>query len=136
MKLNEHYKVFYRNKETINKYKVIKFVLNKRFSDEEIKNNLFLNSLLLFYKSRCRRAISINVDEFDKIYLGKDMRLFNNLITNNNLDDAYINILNEMQNGFDEIVIEDKKQYDAVVNLTKFLCIYPDVNIIVRGDIK
>ena len=134
LKLNKYYRVIYLEKETKNKYKIIKFVLNKRFNDQEISNNLFLNSLLLFYKNRCKRAISINTNDFDKIYLGKDMRLFNNLVIDNNLGTAYTNILYEMQKGFDEVIVDDKKQYEDVVKLTKFLCIYSSINIVVRGD--
>lgn len=134
LKLNNYYRVFYTEKETKNKYKIIMFVLSKRFTEEEIKNNLFLNSLVLFYKNIKKRAISINFNNISKIFYGKDMRLFNKALLNNNFEDEYLKIFSEMQEGFDEIVISDQKQYNQALNLTKFLCIYPYVKIVVRGE--
>ena len=128
------YNPFYLNRETNNKYKIIKFVLNKRFTDVEIENNLFLKSLLLFYKNKINRAISLDVNNVN-IYYGKDMRVFNKKITNNNIEDIYKNIMNEMQIGFNEIIINDDNIYEDVVSILKFLCIYPYVKITIeKGD--
>ena len=134
LKLNKHYRPFYNERETKNKYKIIKFVLSKRFTEGEIKNNLFLNSLVLFYKNIKKRAINIDMDNINKLFYGKDMRLFNRAILDNNLEEEYLRIFNEMQEGFDEIIIDDEKQYNKAIDLTKFLCIYPYVKIIVRGE--
>lgn len=128
------YNPFYLNRETNNKYQIIKFVLNKRFTDSEIDNNLFLKSLLLFYKNKNERAISLDVNNVN-IYYGKDMRVFNKKITNNNIEDIYKNIMNEMQIGFNEIIINDDNIYEDVVSILKFFCIYPYVKITIeKGD--
>lgn len=132
LKFGKYYRVLYKNKETKDKYKIVKFVLNKRFNDDEISNNMFLNSLLLFYKNYKRRSIYVKLDKDDIIYYGKDMRLFNKKIVNNSIEDLYSNIMFEMQEGFDEIIIDDKKDYDKVIDITKFLCIYPYVKISIK----
>ena len=129
-----HYPIIYRKKETKNKFKIIKFVLNKRFSDEEINNNIFLNSLLLFYKNYNSRTIHIkNIDNNTIWYYGKDMRIFNGKIRDNNIEDLYKNLFEEMKLGFNKIEIDDRTYYDDMVNLTKFLCIYPYVRVVVRS---
>ena len=132
LKLNKLYKVIYRNRESSNKYNKIKFVLNKRFTDTEIKNNIFLNALLNFYKIQNNRVIKINKIDENILYYGKDMRIFNKKITSNSIDDFYKNILNEMNIGFDEIQVDNKKEYEKAVILTKFLCIYPYIKITIK----
>lgn len=131
-KLKLNYNPIYFNKETKNKYKVIKFVLNKRFLDEEIKNNLFLNALLNFYKINKHRTINIDMNDLKNLYYGKDMRVFNKKIRENTIESFYKNILKEMTRGFDEIVVDNKKQYEQAIALTKFLCIYPYVKITIK----
>ena len=132
--LAKYFKAFYINKESNNKYRIIKFVLNKRITDKEIEDNLFLNSLLLFYKNNTNRTIELNnLDKID-LYYGKDMKIFNKNIVNNSIDDFYKNILLEMQKGFNEIVIHDRKDYNKVVDLMKFLCIYPFVKVRVKEE--
>lgn len=134
LKIGLYYPVVYKKSESNNKYKIIKYVLNKRFSDKQIRNNLFLNSLLLFYRNNKKREIYIdNIDENTVWYYGKDMRIFNKKILDNNIEALYKNILKEMELGFNKIVIYDKKYYTEVVDLTKFLCIYPYVKVIVRS---
>lgn len=125
------FRVFYFNTETKNKYKILKFVLNKRFNDEEINNNNFLRSLLLFYKNNKHRKIYLNYNKNTFLYYGKDMRLFNKKINNGNIESIYKEIMLEMEKGFDEIVIKNNIKYENIVNITKFLCIYPYVKITV-----
>lgn len=128
------YKPIYIKKETKNKYKVIKFVLNKRFSDEEIKNNLYLDALLTYYKNHKKRTINLSINN-DIIYYGKDMRLFNKKIINNNIEKLYINLFNEMKIGFDEIIVKEE-DYEKTVNITKFLCIYPYAKVSTRKEVQ
>lgn len=131
--IKKYYKIFYFNRETNNKSKVIDFVLKKRFSLEEIKNNIYLNSLRLFYKNYRDRSVYINEiskDEF--IYYGSDLRSFNKNILSNSLSDFYLNLMDEMRKGFNKIVVKDKKSKDIMINVTKFLSIYPYVEVIVE----
>ena len=130
LKLRNIYIPIYFKKNMNNKYKskIIYFVLRKRFSDEEITNNLFLNSINNFYKNYHHRKISIDKID-DTIYLGSDLRIFNKQILNNTISNFYINILSEMYKGFDEVVISKNIKIDDVNNLLRFLCINKEVKI-------
>ena len=125
-KLGIRYIPYYRNKESNNKYKIVKFIINKRFNN--CQNNIFLNSLLNFYKNYSDRTISIKIDE-SSLYLGSDMRKFNKQILNNSLPDMYIEIFKEMDKGFNKILVKTKEEQKKALILTKFLCIYPFVKI-------
>jgi len=132
--LGSNYHVIYQKKETKKKDKIIYFVLKKRFTDKEIINNKLLNSILCFYKNDNNRIIEINnIDNNIKWYYGKDIRIFNRDLEKNTIDDIYKTILKEMKKGFSKIIIFDKNYYEKIVDLTKFLCIYPNVEVIVRS---
>lgn len=128
------YKPYYIKKETENKYSIIKFVLNKRFSDEEIKDNIYLESLLMYYKNYKKRSIDFSLKE-NIVYYGKDMRLFNKKVINNTIEKQYKELFNEMKKGFDEIIV-NKSDYETMINITKFLCIYPYAKVIVGKEVK
>lgn len=133
LNLVSFYRPIYSKKEIINKAKIIKFVLNKRFTDAEIEENIFLKSLLKFYQnSNIKRKIKINLNKNTPIYLGKDMRVFNKKILNNELDEFYINLMKEMQKGFDEIIVKDEKEKNIMLDITNFLCIYPYVKVTIK----
>lgn len=132
LKLNKIYTPIYFNKESKNKYEIIKFVLNKRFTDKEIEDNLFLDALVSFYKNNTKRSIELNSNK-QKIYYGKDMRIFNKKLKDNTIEEFYLNIFKEMKQGFNEVIIEKEEIYDDVVDLLKFLCIYPYVNIKIKN---
>ena len=122
----------YSNQEQKNKGEVIEFVITKRFGDE-YKKNMFLDSLVKFYKSNNKRTIELpKINETDKIYKGKDMRLFNKNLLNGNLEELYLKMFSEMSNGFDTIVVKDDKELEIAQDLAKFLCIYSHVTITKR----
>lgn len=131
-KLKLNYSPIYLNKDAKNKYETIKFVLNKRFTDIEINNNIFLKSLLSFYKNNTKRSITLDLDN-TKIYYGKDMRVFNKKINDNTIDKFYIETFKEMEIGFNEIIVKNKKEQEMVIDLTKFLCIYPYVKVTIKN---
>ncbi len=121
--------VYFRKKTNSNyKSKIIYFTLRKRFTDEEINSNLFLKSIYNFYKNyKCRKIELKNIDK--EKYLGSDLRTFNKKILNKTISKFYINLLNEMYNGFDEIIISKNINIEDVENLLRFLCINKDVKI-------
>lgn len=134
LKLSSIFCPIYLNKEEKNKGKIVQFVIEKRFGHDYI-NNIFLNSLVGFYKSPTKRRIYINeVKDDENIYKGKDMRLFNKNLLNNNLSSLYNNLMNEMKDGFNEIVIEREEDKKKMIEVTKFLCIYPYVKILVQDQ--
>lgn len=130
-KLNLKYYPFYLKRETKNKYDIIKFIVKKRCKDFE--NNIFLKALLNFYlNNKDDRKITINnIDENEQVYTGADMRIFNKKIINNELSDFYKKILDEMNKGF-KTIITNKKNYNKVVLISKFLCIYPFIDIEIK----
>ena len=94
---------------------------------------MFLDSLVKFYKSNNKRTIELpKINETDKIYKGKDLRLFNKNLLNGNLEELYLKMFSEMSNGFDTIVVKDDKELEIAQDLAKFLCIYSHVTITKR----
>lgn len=119
----------YFNKEEKNKGDIVEFVITKRFG-ESYKQNIFLDSLVKFFKSNSKREIQLPIiNESDTIYKGKDMRLFNKNLLNGSLADIYIHLFNEMSRGFDAIVVRNDEELKIAEDLTKFLCIYSHVTI-------
>ena len=125
LKLSSNFSPLYFNREERNKGAIVKFVIQKRFGDEYDKN-IFLNGLVEFYKS---------IDKNEFIYKGKDMRLFNNRLLNNELSELYLYIINEMKIGFNEIVVSNKEDIDKAIDITKFLCLYPYVKVSLKNNI-
>lgn len=134
LKLTKYYKVIYKKEETKDKYPIIKFVLNKRFTDEEIKNNTYLRSILSFYQNPKERKITLTLNK-EPIYYGKDMRIFNKKLRDNKLEPLYQELMEEMEIGFNQIEVEEK-DYQKVEDITKFFCIYPYVKITIRKEKK
>lgn len=130
LKLRNIFIPIYFNRRTSNKSKarIIYYTLRKRFTDEEIKNNLFLNSIYNFYKNYNKRKIKIDKLD-DTIYLGSDLRTFNKKILDNSISDFYVNIMIEMHRGFNEIEINKNIDINKVKDLLRFLCINKDVKI-------
>jgi glycosyltransferase involved in cell wall biosynthesis len=132
LKLSSIFCPIYLNKQEKNKGEVVQFVIQKRFGND-YTNNLFLNNLVKFYKSSTKRKIYINeIKDNEYIYKGKDMRLFNKNLLNNNLSNLYNSLIKEMKNGFDEIVVHSEENKVKMIDITKFLCIYPYVKVIVQ----
>lgn len=123
----------YFNKEEKNKGDIVEFVVMKRFG-ESYKQNRFLDSVVKFYKSNTKREIQLPIiNESDRIYKGKDMRLFNKNLLNGSLSEIYLQMFDEMSKGFDIILVRDDKELKIAEDLTKFLCIYSHVTIKKRG---
>lgn len=126
-KIRLNYIPIYLKRETKNKAKVIKFIINKRFSTI---NNRFLKALISYYEKNSNREIIIEkINPKDFIYYGKDMRKFNNDLLNNHLSNIYDYILNEMEIGFGKILVKTEKDKEKMIIVTKFLCIYPFASI-------
>ena len=125
---------FYTKKSQTNPGKIIKFVLQKRFKNN-YKNNIFLNSLYCFFNNIQNRTITINNNLLFNtfLYLGKDMRKFNNDLLKNNLDPIYTFLFAEMQKGFSKIIVENEENKNKLIIITKFLCIYPFIKIYTKG---
>lgn len=132
LSLSNYFVPFYLNKETSNKYKILKNKIKKVYG-KSYTENIFLKSLLEFYKSNSNRTIKLNNLKNEEIFLGKDIRNFTKKLFDNSLSDFYYNIFEEMQKGFKTITVENESEKNLAINLAKFLCIYPYVKIVVES---
>ena len=94
---------------------------------------LFLNNLIKFYQNYNQREIKItSISPQDFIYYGKDMRKFNKDMLSNNISPIYNQILTEMAQGFRTIIVQNEKDKETITIVTKFLCIYPFIDIKIK----
>ncbi len=131
LSLSKYFVPFYLDMETSNKYKILKNKIKKVYG-KSYKENIFLNSLLEFYKINSDRTIELKNLRSEKIFLGKDIRSFTKKLFNNDLSDFYYKLFEEMQKGFRTISVVSEAEKDLAINLAKFLCIYPYVKIVVK----
>ena len=129
-KMKIEYKPIYHKKEQKRKGKIVEFVVKKRVPN--YKNNLFLNSLVNFYKntSSSNRKVTIEKVPDIFIYKGKDIRKFNKEIKQGTIDEFYLNLLIEMEIGFKTIVVKNEYDKDKMIEICKFLCIFPKIEIL------
>ena len=97
------------------------------------KNNVFLYSLLEFYRLKSNREIELSNLTNETIYMGKDIRLFTNNLFNNTLPSIYYSLFEEMKKGFNTIIVNSEKERDCAIKLTRFLCIYPYTKIVIKS---
>ena len=128
LKLYNKFKPKYKLKETDNKYLMIERAVKKSYG-EEYKGNLFLEGILGFYKNNANREISLKDLKNQLIYKGKDVRIFTKKLLNNELEDFYIDFMNEMKKGFSTILVSDDDEIEKCEDLLKFMCLYPYVNV-------
>ena len=133
LKLLSLYRPIYNKKEQNNKGSIIEFVIKKRFSKNE-EENIFLKALISFYKNEAKREIKINeVINLDDVYQGKDNAKFNKAIANGTLSDIYRKLIQEMEIGFDVVIVNDENEKRKMENILRFLCIGPFVNVKVEN---
>lgn len=134
-KFNIGYKPFYIVKETSDKekYNIVKFIMNKRYSDEDIEKYLGLKNTLLFFKNYKKDGNKIlnipKIDDNEFIYYGKDIRRFNKDMLSNNISKTTLYILENMKDGFNKVVLENKEDEEKVKVILKFLYIDKFVDI-------
>lgn len=133
LKLYNNYKVKYKKKETENKYIIIKKAIENYYGNS-YKENLFLDSILGFYEKKVDREIVLDNLENVDIYKGKDIRIFTKKLLNKELDDFYINFMNEMKKGFSKIIVYKNEDIEKANDLIKFMCLYPYVEIEKRSN--
>lgn len=129
--LGNYFIPFYLNKPTKNRYKIIENKV-KSFYGADYSENIFLKSIVSFYKNPSNRTINLSNLKNEEIYLGKDIRAFTNKLFNNQLSSCYYDLFKEMQKGFNCIEVDNDDEKVLAINLAKFLCIYPYVKIIVK----
>lgn len=127
-KIGINYNTFYLKKESKNKYKIIKFLINKRIKN--IKDYDYYYAILNFYKfSNSKNALILDEICESDIFLGADIRKFNNLMVQHKLPEIYYKIFDSMNNGGFSKVLVSKDNYNLAVKIIKFLNIYNFVDI-------
>ena len=133
LKLYKNYNVKYKKKETENKYPIIKKAIENYYG-QDYKENLFLDSILGFYENKVDREIVLYNLENIEIYKGKDIRIFTKKLFNKELNDLYINFMNEMKKGFSKIIVYNDEDVEKANDLVKFMCLYPYVDVEKRSN--
>ncbi|MCI8547101.1 MAG: glycosyltransferase family 2 protein [Clostridia bacterium] len=133
LKLYKNYNVKYKKKETENKYPIIKKAIENYYG-QDYKENLFLDSILGFYENKVDREIVLYNLENIEIYKGKDIRIFTKKLFNKELNDLYINFMNEMKKGFSKIIVYNDEDVEKANDLVKFMCLYPYVEVEKRSN--
>ena len=119
---NRKFHAKYLRKKTKEPYNIISFIIQKRYP-EGVENNIFLSSLLAYYRTNSEREVSIPSLEDVKVYYGKDVRLFNRNLLQGTLEPFYVSFMEEMKKGFNCIIVQDEKDAEKMKAILKFLCI-------------
>ena len=126
---NRKFRVKYAKKATVDPYKIISFIIQKRYP-EGVKDNPFLSSLLGFYGKKSKREVCLPQLKDVKVYYGKDVRLFNRHVLQNDLEPFYLSFMQEMKKGFSRVIVQDEEDAEKIKVIMKFLCIgYAEVGI-------
>lgn len=124
-KMKLPYVPIYSQSEQKNKWKIIQFIIKKRFSNA-YHSNAYLNALVNFYKNSNTRTIQLK-SKINTVYMGKDARIFNKKLLNNSLEEIYYELFNEMSKGFNIIEVENQDDKEKIKCICKFLCINPKI---------
>ena len=116
------FRVRYSKKATEEPYKIISFIIQKRYP-EGVKDNIFLSSLLGFYGSDSEREVTLPPLGNVKVYYGKDVRLFNKLLLQNELEAFYLSFIKKKKKGFRRVIVQNEEDADKMKDIMKFLCI-------------
>ena len=118
----ENIRVFYKEKKTDDRADTIRFIVEKRLPS--VEENIYYKSIYNFYKHQSKRSILIdNIPTEVPVYWGKDVRKFNKDLLNHTLHKFYLNFMNEMNNGFDKIIVTSEQDYDKIKVIINFMCI-------------
>ena len=120
-KLNLEYRPKFSKSEQQNKGDIIEFIVKKRF-DDSFSENIYLKSLINFYKTKSDRKIELK-NKISNVYFGKDVRIFNKKLLNNTLEEGYQELFEEMNKGFTTILVENEEEKNKIENVCRFLCI-------------
>lgn len=120
-KLKLEYRPKYKIQEENKKAEIVEFIVKKRIGNEYSKN-IYLDSLVKFYKEKNDREIQLK-QKIEKVYYGKDIRMFTKKLLSNQLENGYYELFDEMKNGFKTIRVNDDNEKNLMENVCKFLCI-------------
>lgn len=127
--LGSIYRPIYFQREEKNKAEVVDYIIKKRFPNGYAGNEFFA-CIAGYYKNYIPREITLKrIPDDLKIFRGNDMRFFNNLLLAQQLPEFYYDFMKEIKLGF-SVIKCCKGDYEKVVTLTRFFCLFPFVNVI------
>ena len=131
-KFHLSYSPVYYKRRSEKIYDKIKFIINKRISDEEIIKYPYYKAILNFFKNldNDKKIKIIDIKNSD-VFLGSDVRAFNKKMLNKDLPKLYYDLFKKMNKGF-KTVVTNKNSYNNLVKILKFLDIYDYVDVIVK----
>lgn len=99
----------------------------KKFYDKT-PNNLYFNGLVGFFDNfPSKREVSMELNEKEPIFYGKDARIFFKLLENNKNLPSYRYLLEEAINGFSKVIVDDKEGVYKVKIMLKMMNLPADV---------
>lgn len=126
IKMSKAFKLKYYEKESVNKAKIIDFIIKKRF--DEYDDKLYFSSIYHFYYKKNDRTLDLSFFSKDTdIFCGKDVRKFNEKLLSDTLDESYMRFMREMQKGFSRVINYEHLGEEKLNNLLKFFCIEEEV---------
>jgi len=129
------YRPIYQKKEQQEKGTVVEFVIKKRFG-EEYKKNRFLKVLVDFYQKQTDREVVLDKEiDADFVYQGKDNAKFNNALLADDLNEIYLRMFDEMEQGFSKVIVKNEKEKEKIENILRFLCVYPFVEVKIKEGV-
>lgn len=129
------YRPIYQKKEQQEKGTVVEFVIKKRFG-EEYKKNRFLKVLVDFYQKQTDREVVLDKEiDADFVYQGKDNAKFNNALLADDLNEIYLRMFDEMEQGFSKVIVKNEKENEKIENILRFLCVYPFVEVKIKEGV-
>lgn len=129
------YRPIYQKKEQQEKGTVVEFVIKKRFG-EEYKKNRFLKVLVDFYQKQTDREVVLDKEiDADFVYQGKDNAKFNNALLADDLNEIYLRMFDEMEQGFSKVIVKNEKEKGKIENILRFLCVYPFVEVKIKEGV-
>jgi len=97
---------------------------------QSVPQNIYFEGLMGFYVAfPSNRTANMSFEEDDRIFLGKDARLFFNLMERKHLPAVYESILEDAIEGFGRVVVKDRESYDKARNVIRFLNLCARVEI-------
>ena len=108
-------------------FEMIKYVVKSYF--EKTPENIYFRGLIGFYTNLSSRAIEVNFTSKERIFLGKDARIFYNLMEKRQLPSIYEYVLEEAYRGFGKVIINNKKDYEQTKNMIKFLNLFAEIKV-------
>jgi len=125
------YPVYYIKKPSVNRGKIVSFIIRQRYP-KGVDDNLFLAAIQSFYHCNSQRQLKIDyLPEDLGLYYGKDARIFNSMVLKRELPSFYQDFLEEMKQGFKEVVVLSKQDQKKMRVILQLCCIgHVDVKIV------